>query len=392
MAAPSTPTGTRAQQDPVPHRRDAGHVRLCLGGDVMSGRGIDQILPHPVDPRLYEPYVRDARAYVNLAESANGPIPAPVSFDHIWGDALAVLEGRAPDLRIVNLETAITARGQPWPGKGIHYRMHPANVPCLSSAALDCCVLANNHVLDWGQAGLHDTVATLDAAAIASAGAGADAHGASAPAILAAGATRVLVFACAHPDSGVPGAWAAGAGRAGVHLLPDWTEARIERIGARIGAVRRPGDLVLVSIHWGGNWGYQVAVQHRRFAHALVDRAGVHLVHGHSSHHPRGVEVYRGRLILYGCGDLLNDYEGIEGHEAFRPSLALLYFADLARADGALQRLEMVPLRIARMRLAHAGAADRRWLAATLARESARLDTEVVSDGDTLAVAAHPSG
>ena len=63
-------------------------MRLFLCGDVMTGRGIDQALSHPVNPILYESYVRDAREYVALAEKANGPIPRPLSVDYIWGDAL----------------------------------------------------------------------------------------------------------------------------------------------------------------------------------------------------------------------------------------------------------------------------------------------------------------
>lgn len=81
-------------------------MRLFLCGDVMTGRGIDQALPHPVNPALYESYIRDARDYVHLAEKANGPIRRPVTFDYVWGDALPELERARVDLRILNLETA----------------------------------------------------------------------------------------------------------------------------------------------------------------------------------------------------------------------------------------------------------------------------------------------
>jgi poly-gamma-glutamate synthesis protein (capsule biosynthesis protein) len=124
----------------------------------MTGRGIDQILPRPVNPVLYEPYLFDAREYVDLAEKANGPIPRPVSFDYIWGDALAELEAATVDARIINLETAITSAETPWPDKGIHYRIHPQNIGCLAAAGINACVLANNHVLDWGYEGLSETL------------------------------------------------------------------------------------------------------------------------------------------------------------------------------------------------------------------------------------------
>jgi poly-gamma-glutamate capsule biosynthesis protein CapA/YwtB (metallophosphatase superfamily) len=83
-------------------------VLLFACGDVMTGRGVDQILPHPGDPELREGYTRDARAYVRLAEQASGPIPRPVGFAWPWGDALEVLDAMAPDVRLVNLETAVT--------------------------------------------------------------------------------------------------------------------------------------------------------------------------------------------------------------------------------------------------------------------------------------------
>src|SRR5438132_13076726 len=133
-------------------------LRLFLCGDVMTGRGIDQVLPHPVSPALYEPYVRDACEYVEMAENAHGPIQRPVSFDYIWGDALSELERAEVDLRILNLETAITSDGTPWPNKEIHYRMHPRNIACLSAVGMSGYALSNNHVLDWGYEGLGETL------------------------------------------------------------------------------------------------------------------------------------------------------------------------------------------------------------------------------------------
>jgi poly-gamma-glutamate capsule biosynthesis protein CapA/YwtB (metallophosphatase superfamily) len=125
-------------------------IRLFLCGDVMTGRGIDQVLPHPTDPTLHEPYIGDARSYVERAESVNGAIPRPVEFDYIWGDALAELDRAGVDLRFINLETSITSSEDYWRDKEIHYRMHPRNIDCITAARIDCCCLANNHVLDWG--------------------------------------------------------------------------------------------------------------------------------------------------------------------------------------------------------------------------------------------------
>ena len=85
-----------------------GSVRLFLCGDVMTGRGIDQILPHPCDPALHEDYVQSAIDYVRLAEQLNGPIQRPVNPAYIWGAAIEEWSRAKPDARIVNLETSIT--------------------------------------------------------------------------------------------------------------------------------------------------------------------------------------------------------------------------------------------------------------------------------------------
>ena len=123
-------------------------ITLFLCGDLMTGRGVDQILPFSNAPLLFESYVRDARTYVSLAEKRNGPIPDPADYRYPWGDALKILDEIRPNAKIVNLETSITTSDDFWPKKGIHYRMHPANVELLKVAAIDVCVLANNHVLD----------------------------------------------------------------------------------------------------------------------------------------------------------------------------------------------------------------------------------------------------
>lgn len=341
-------------------------VTLFLCGDVMLGRGVDQILPHPGDPTLRESYVKDARTYVELAEEVNGPVPRRADFFYPWGDALGILDEIAPEVRVVNLETSITRSDHFAPGKAVNYRMNPANLPALSVARPDVCALANNHVLDFGQEGLTETLDALADAGIAAAGAGRDLDEARRPVIvpLAEGG-RVPVFSFGMESSGIPPAWAASDHRPGVHLVPEPSEDAAGEITELVRKVRRPGDLVITSIHWGSNWGYRISAADIRFAHALID-GGVDIVHGHSSHHPRPIELYRGKLVLYGCGDLIDDYEGISGYEEFRDDLRLLYFPSLDRASGRLTGLRMAPLRSRRMRLCPAPPDDVEWLRATL--------------------------
>jgi poly-gamma-glutamate synthesis protein (capsule biosynthesis protein) len=139
---------------------------------------------------------------------------------------------------------------------------------------------------------------------------------------------------------------------------------------------------VVASIHWGGNWGHEIPDWQRRLAHGLIDSGAVDLVHGHSSHHPKAIEVYRGHLVLYGCGDLVNDYEGIREIRSFRSDLGLMYFADLDPAGGRLLRLTMSPVRMRRLRLQHAAPGEAEWLRTSLNRECHRFGTRLETNAD----------
>ncbi|HMK87932.1 MAG TPA: CapA family protein, partial [Steroidobacteraceae bacterium] len=319
-----------------------------------------------------------ALAHVELAERVSGPIPRGVDSRYIWGDAIEEWESLRPEARIINLETAVTTNHEADPSKQIHYRMHPANVACLTAARIDCCVLANNHVLDWGRPGLIETLKTLHAAGLRTAGAGSDRAEAAAPGVIEVPPIRLLVYGFGLSSSGVPRSWQATRQHCGVHWLADLSAATADDIGRQIAIDRRPGDLVVASIHWGGNWGYAIPQSEREFAHRLIDAGGCDLLHGHSSHHPKGIEIYRRKLILYGCGDLLSDYEGIGGYESFRPDLTLMYFPTLQAGSGELISLMMVPVRVHRFQLRKAAAEEGAWLAATMDRECHKLASRIV--------------
>jgi poly-gamma-glutamate capsule biosynthesis protein CapA/YwtB (metallophosphatase superfamily) len=369
-----------------------GLITLFLCGDVMLGRGVDQILPHPGDPELRERYADDARAYVRLAERASGPIPRPAAFSWPWGAALQVIDDMAPDARVINLETSITRSADFAPGKPVHYRMSPDNLPCLTVVRPDACALANNHVLDLGRAGLTETLDALAGAGVRAVGAGRDAAGARQPAAVPVpGGRRAVIFSCGTASSGIPPGWAAAGTRPGVNFLPGLSGAAADDVIARVQAVKHRGDVVIVSIHWGSNWGYGVDDDQVRFARRLID-GGADVIHGHSSHHPRPIEVYRNRLILYGCGDCIDDYEGISGHEGFRDDLRLLYFASVAADTGALTALQMVPMQARKMRLCHASTADSEWMRAVLERISPRPGSQISRQPDGTLILQPPAG
>ncbi|VVC77179.1 Capsule biosynthesis protein CapA [Aquicella siphonis] len=340
-----------------------GNIRLYLGGDVMTGRGIDQILPQSVNPRLFESYVKDAREYVFLAEQANGKIQYPVAEDYIWGDALKIWLELQPDVRIINLETAITQNEDHDAHKGIHYRMHPGNVCVLNAAKMDICVLSNNHILDWGQAGLKETLDTLKHAHIDYAGAGENIFQAMKPAVFQLDLNRrILVFSAGMLSSGIPLGWAAATHHAGVYYLPELSHEILIKTADHINQYRQSADLVIFSLHWGSNWGYDVSEAFQTFARGLIDDAKVDVIFGHSSHHPRPIEIYHGKPILYGCGDFINDYEGIGGHEEFRSDLTLMYFLDFDAESLQFIKITLVPMQIRQLRLHNAGQNDIQWL------------------------------
>jgi len=365
-------------QKSIQHPGISTLITLFMCGDVMTGRGIDQVLPHAGDPIIHEPYMKSAIGYVELAERTNGLIQKPVSFSYIWGDALEELEQVAPDVKIINLETSVTKNNHHWKGKGVHYRMHPENIPCLSAAKIDYCSLANNHLLDWGYEGLTETLETLKKVNINYAGAGQNLQEAERPAVMEVkGKGRVIVFSFGLETSGIPASWAALKNKPGVNLLKNLSDKTVWQIKEKVEEVKQGGDIVVASIHWGSNWGYKIPPKQIEFAHKLIDDAGVDIIHGHSSHHVKGIEVYKEKPIIYGSGDFLNDYEGISGYENFRDDLALMYFVSMASATGKLVQLQMIPIQIKLFKTNRASNADAQWLREILNKEGKKFGTRV---------------
>jgi poly-gamma-glutamate synthesis protein (capsule biosynthesis protein) len=148
--------------------------------------------------------------------------------------------------------------------------------------------------------------------------------------------------------------WAAREKFPGVNFIPVFPAQVAAEVIESIKRQSRPEDLVIFSVHWGSNWGYRVPEEQIHFARALIDSGAVDVIHGHSSHNVRPLEIYRGKLILYGAGDFLNDYEGIAGNEDYRDDLSLMYFPTFDCRTGRLTRLRIIPLQIFRFSLRRA--------------------------------------
>lgn len=248
-------------------------MRLLFVGDVMLGRLVNEALR-----RLPPAYP--------------------------WGDTLPVFEGA--DVRLCNLECALSDRGVPWmaTSKAFHFRSDARNTAVLGTAHLDAVSLANNHALDYGAEALVDTLALLDAAAIHHAGAGRTLEEAAQAAVLATPAGRIGLLAFTDNEPG----WAAGPSQPGVWYVPvDVADPRATQLLERVREARARVDVLIVSAHWGPNWGYVPQAEHVPFSHAVID-AGADVVFGHSCHVCRGIEIYRGRPILYSTGDFIDDY------------------------------------------------------------------------------------
>jgi poly-gamma-glutamate capsule biosynthesis protein CapA/YwtB (metallophosphatase superfamily) len=306
---------------------------LALTGDVMLGRGVNETLDasRPEEP---------------------------------WGDALPLL--LSADLRIINLECAITAHRQPWTRtrKVFHFRADPPAVEVLRAARVDACSLANNHTLDFEEKGLLDTLDHLKDAGIRYAGAGRDREEAARPVVLDGGVGLV-----AFTDNEPP--FAAGPDKPGTNYLPVSTEPGVlRRVEEAIRAAREAGaETVVFSNHWGPNMVRRPPGAFRRFARAVVD-LGADVYYGHSAHVFQGVEIYRGRPILYDTGDFIDDY-------AVDPELRndRSFLFRLSFEGGEFRRLELFPVVLPYARVELAGGAEREALMDLMQNLSAEMGT-----------------
>jgi poly-gamma-glutamate synthesis protein (capsule biosynthesis protein) len=293
-------------------------VTLALTGDVMLGRGVDEALKvmRPEEP---------------------------------WGNVLPLLA--EADLRIVNLECALTSHDRPWSRgwKMFHFRADPEAVEVLQAARIDACSLANNHTLDFEEQGLFDTLQVLDGAGIRHAGAGRNAQKAAQPVLVGTrdgNPWRVALLAFTDNEP----AFAAQPDRPGTNFMEVSTgDATLARVAAGIEQARALGaELVVFSNHWGANFVERPSSVFREFARRVID-LGADVYYGHSAHICQGIEIHRGKPILYAAGDFIDDYAV---HPLMRNDRSCLFRLDFDAEE--LERIELVPvsLSVARVALA----------------------------------------
>lgn len=154
----------------------------------------------------------------------------------------------------------------------------------------------------------------------------------------------MLVFSLGTISSGIPHSWEADFNRPGVKILHELNLEHAHSFGKWVNLFRKPDDIVILSIHWGANWVYKIPQLHIQFAHTLVDNGYVDIIHGHSSHHVLAMEVYKEKPVLYGCGDFINDYEGIDTQQIFRDDISMMFFITMNAKSKKLTDVTLVPL------------------------------------------------
>ncbi len=290
-------------------------LKIALMGDVMLGRYVNELLP--------------------------GMLPGEP-----WGDTLPLLH--AADLRILNLECAITRYGKPWTRtpKTFHFRADPSVAEVLQAAKINACSLANNHTLDFEEQGLIDTLENLDSAGIAYAGAGRTGEEAARTLFLAAQDMKIALIAYTDNEP----QFAADVTHAGTHFLPVSVDKEtLSEVGETIASARQQGaEIVIFSNHWGPNMVQRPRVEFREFARAVIS-LGADIYYGHSAHVFQGVEIFQGKPILYDTGDFIDDYAV---DPFMRNDWSFLFQVVM---DGRqLKRIDMYPVKlsVARVELA----------------------------------------
>ena len=247
-------------------------IAVGLLGDVMFGRGVAEELDRAPPEAVWAPDLRDLAASL--------------------------------DLVLCNLECCISTRGHPTTliaGKPFFFRGPPAAVDSLTAMNIRAVGVANNHALDFGQEALCDTLDSLHAEGIATAGAGFGLDAArSAAAVQAAGRRVGLVAVTGHPAE--YGATRERWGIAHATMRDDPPAWLLDQIAA----ARERCDLLIAFPHWGPHMATRPAQRQQRIAMTL-QRAGADLVAGHSAHLFHGVGWNRGP-VLFDLGDVLDDY------------------------------------------------------------------------------------
>lgn len=312
-------------------------LTIGLTGDVMLGRTLDSII------------------------SQRG-------YNYPWGDVLPLM--KKTDLNIINLETTLTY-SQKAEIKVFNFKTSPDKSQSLVNANVGIANLANNHILDFSNEGLLETIATLDKAGIKHVGAGINSVAASSPVVITKNGIRVGVLGFTDNEQ----RWKADT-QPGINYIDLEDNAEKEKILDAIEILRREVNIIFVSIHWGPNMRETPSTDFIRLAHAMIDR-GANVIHGHSAHILQGIEYYNKNLILYDTGDFVDDY-------AIDPDLRndLSAFFCITINKLGVRQLKIIPVRIFHYQVNQALDKDYLWVINRIKVLSSAFNTHVDETGE----------
>ncbi len=327
-------------------------MRMAITGDVMLGRLVDEFV------------VRDPDA----------------SAAYVWGDCLPLLQ--TADLRLINLECVVAGSGRPWRplAKMFHFRANPGAIEWLRAAKIDFVSLANNHSMDYGTKALAECLELLDRAGIAHAGAGRGEAESRRRAVLARNGKKLAIVSLTDNEP----AWEAKGSDYGTFYV-DYDSGGLREpyrsyVERTMNEARSAADIVIVCAHVGPNWGPPSPAM-RVLAHELVEM-GADCYWGHSNHTPQGVEVCRGKPILYSTGDFIDDY-AVDARE--RNDLSFLFMLDWRDADW---KLTLTPTKIENFQANRVYGEEASFVMRRMQESSRAFGATVRREGDVLTISA----
>lgn len=310
---------------------------IGLTGDVMLGRNVDKAITEK-------------------------------GYTYPWGDVLPLLRSTA--INIINLETTLTYSIKQVP-KVFNFKAAPDKVNSLLEARITAATLANNHILDYDNEGLADTLFTLKQAGMLYTGAGMTEQEATHPCIIIYQGLRVglLGFTDNEPT------WRAKDFNSGTNYITITSEKDRQRALAMVQQFRNEVDLLIVSLHWGPNMQEEPPRLFVSFAHQLI-HAGADVIHGHSAHIFQGIEIYEHKLILYDTGDFIDDYVV---DPLLRNDLSFLFLLEVSQFQ--VMHLQLVPVIIGQCQVNLAKGSIYEWCIRRMQHLSAAFTTPVSDDG-----------
>ncbi|HRS79095.1 MAG TPA: CapA family protein [Spirochaetota bacterium] len=230
------------------------------------------------------------------------------------------------DFIFANMESPITKRGTPVVEKPYIFRVKPEDAVCLKDLKIDAVSISNNHLMDYNTEGMVDTIAALDRLNIRHTGGGKNLDEARRPVVLKYGDTSIVILAyCNRP----PEEYYA------TDSLPGIAPLDLDLIREDIAAYKLDNSRVLISLHWGIEQTHVPQKEQIATAHDIID-AGADAIIGHHPHWPQGIEIYRGRPIIYSLGNFINGYI----NPVERDNIAVGFYYN----GGTLETIKVIPL------------------------------------------------